>query len=125
MLLVIPSSSVDSPVKEMTATSSFSGLTTDSIKAIAAAFFLGQGSLLRDACVNEYRKAKREIDLFGERRNLLRLAVFENANVLGFQVQQQPMVLVLSGKKYIYGLGVDLDHAFFFSDSRRWCRRRL
>ena len=124
MLLVIPCSSVDSPVNETTDTSSFVGRTTDSRNEMAAAFSSGSVRSCDMLVSIRIDKAQRQIDLPRERGDLLRLAVFENADVFGFQVVQQPAVVVLGGKQDVYGFGIDLYDASSSSIDGRRRRRR-
>ena len=86
-LLVIPCSSVASPVKEMIATSSFSGRTTIRRNEIAAAFSSGSvRSCEMLVSISIARLSGRSI--WRENADdLLRLAVFENPNVALFESQ--------------------------------------
>jgi len=45
-------------------------------------FFVRQGALLRNACINQNRQAERQINLSLKSKNLLLFAVFKNADVV-------------------------------------------
>ena len=112
---------MDSPVKETTETSSFVGLITDSTNDIAAAFSSGRVRSCEALVSIRMARLRGRSILSREFDDLLRLAVFEQADVFLFQARKQPAVAVLRGKKNVYHLGIDLDYFVFIG---RWCRGR-
>src|SRR5262249_53008506 len=72
-------------------------------------FLVRQRSFFRRARVDQNCERQRQIDVLLKSEDLLRLSVFEYANVLRFQVADESFVFVSRGKKDVREIGVKLD----------------
>ena len=73
-------------------------------------FFIRQGAFFGSAGIDQNRDREWKIDVLLKGEDLLRLTVFQHANVFGFQIADETFVLVRRSEEDVSEIGFDFDY---------------